>query len=289
MIDAILSQIVNGLVLGFLYVLIAIGLSIIFGLLGIVNFAHGALFALGAYFAVTLYGTFGWPAVVLAPVFVGLVGMAIEVVLVRRLYREDPLVSLILTFALSLFVEAVIRVVWGSAGQPFKPPPFLLGFVEYGPILVTKYRLAVLAVTTVLLLLLWAFLRYTPFGRILRAGGRDAEMVGLLGINLPRVFTGVFGLGTAFAGIAGLLAAPLWSVTPSMAEAAIMPAFVTVTIGGLGSYAGAIVAGLAVGVVTALTIQFWPEASAAAMYTLMAIVLLVRPRGLFGEHWDRFE
>jgi branched-chain amino acid transport system permease protein len=289
MLDIILSQLANGLVLGFIYVLIAVGLSIIFGLLGIVNFAHGSFFALGAYFALTLYSHLGWPAVILAPFVVGAIGMVVEVLLIQRLYGKEPLFGLIMTFAIALLIEAVIRVIWGSSGQPFTPPAFLSGFVEYGPILLTKYRLAVLLVTIALLLLLWAFLQFTPYGRILRAGGRDPEMVSLLGINLQRVFTGVFGLGTFFAGIAGLLAGPLWSVTPTMSEAAIMPAFVTVTIGGLGSYLGAVVAGLAIGVVTALTIQFWPEASAASMYVLMAVVLILRPRGLFGERWERFE
>lgn len=289
MLETILSQVVNGLVLGFLYVLIAVGLSVIFGMLGIVNFAHGAFFSLGAYFAVTLYKSFGWGAVIFAPILVGIVGMIVELLLIRRMYGKDPLVSLIVTFALALFIEALIKLFWGAGGQPFSAPPFLAGFVEYGPILLTKYRLAVLATTIALLIGLWAFLTYTPFGRILRAGSRDAEMVGLLGINLPRVLTGVFGLGCSIAGIAGLLAAPLWTVTPSMAAGAIMPAFVIVTIGGLGSYLGAIIAGLLVGVVTGLTIQFKPEASAAAMYVLMAIILLVRPRGLFGERWERFE
>jgi branched-chain amino acid transport system permease protein len=227
--------------------------------------------------------------VILAPFVVGAIGMVVEVLLIQRLYGKEPLFGLIMTFAIALLIEAVIRVIWGSSGQPFTPPAFLSGFVEYGPILLTKYRLAVLLVTIALLLLLWAFLQFTPYGRILRAGGRDPEMVSLLGINLQRVFTGVFGLGTFFAGIAGLLAGPLWSVTPTMSEAAIMPAFVTVTIGGPGSYLGAVVAGLAIGVVTALTIQFWPEASAASMYVLMAVVLILRPRGLFGERWERFE
>lgn len=289
MMELLLPQIVNGIVLGFLYVLIAVGLSIIFGLLGVVNFAHGAFFALGAYLSLTLYELFGWPAVIFAPVLVGILGMAVEVLLIRRLYGKEPLIGLILTFALGLLIEASIRLIWGAGGHPFSPPPILSGIVEYGPLLVTKYRLAVLVATAALLVGLWAFLQFTPFGRILRAGSRDAEMVGMLGINLPRVLTGVFGLGCFLAGFAGLLAAPLWTVTPSMAAGAIMPAFVIVTIGGLGSYLGAVVAGLMVGVVTALTIQFMPEASAAAMYVLMAAVLLVRPRGLFGERWERFE
>ena len=289
MIDMIAMQAANGLVLGFLYVLIAIGLSIIFGLLGIVNFAHGTFFALGAYFAVTLFDMLGWPGAVLGVLLVGVAGMAVEVLLIRRLYGKDPLVSLITTFALALLIEALIREVWGSGGRPFSPPAFLRGALLWGPVLITKYRLGVLVATVALLAGMWAFLRFTPLGRILRAGSRDAEMVGLLGINLPRVLTFTFGLGCLFAGIAGLLAAPLWTVTPSMGTAAIMPAFVIVTIGGLGSYVGAIIAGLLVGLVTALTVQFDPAASNAAMYVLMALVLLVRPRGLLGERWERFE
>jgi branched-chain amino acid transport system permease protein len=288
MLDAILSQSVNGLVLGFLFVLISIGLSIVFGLLGIVNVAHGAFFALGAYLALTLQRQFGWPAVLLAPIGVGIVGMVVELLLVRRLYGKDPLATLVLTFALSLFIEAVIRQVWGSSAQPLTPPAALQGFLEYGPVLTTTYRAAVLAITVGLLIALWAFLSFTPYGRILRAGSRDPQMVGMLGINLPRVLTGAFGVGCMLAGAAGVLAAPLWSVTPGMAAQAIMPAFVIVTIGGLGSYGGAVVAGLLVGLVTAMTTQFYPAAAGVAMYLLMAVILLVRPRGLFGEHWEHF-
>ena len=289
MLDLILSQVANGLVLGGLYVLIAIGLSIIFGLLGIVNFAHGAFFALGAYFALTLYDIFGWWAVVFAPILVGLLGMAVEHLLIRRLYDKEPLVSLIVTFALALMIEATIRLIWGGIGLPFNPPPLFAGFFIWGPVLITKYRTTVFLVTVLLLIGLWAFMQFTPFGRILRAGSRDPEMVGLLGINLPILLTVVFGLGCAIAGIAGLLAAPLWTIIPSMSAGAIMPAFVVVTIGGLGSFPGAVIAGLLVGVVTTLTIQFWPEASGAVMYVFMALVLLVRPRGLLGERWERFE
>jgi branched-chain amino acid transport system permease protein len=289
MLDMILSQTVNGLILGFLYVLIAVGLSIIFGLLGIVNFAHGAFFALGAYLALVLAREFGWWAALLAPLLTGGIGMVVEVVLIRHLYGKEPLLGLILTFALALLIEAILRMIFGGAPLPFSAPRFLAGFVEYGPILLTKYRLFVLLVTIAALVAFWAFLTYTPFGRIIRAGSRDAEMVGLLGINLPVVFSFVFGIGCLLAGLAGLLAAPLWTVTPSMAASAIMPAFVIVTIGGLGSYAGAIIAGLLVGITIAMTIQFQPEWSGAAMYVLMAAILLVRPRGLFGEKWERFE
>jgi branched-chain amino acid transport system permease protein len=289
MIDAILSQLANGLVLGFLYVLIAVGLSIIFGLLGIVNFAHGAFFALGAYFAITLIGYLGWPGVVLAPFGVAAVGALCEVVLIKRLYREGPLLGLIVTFALALLIEALIRSVWGSMGLPMSPPAFLTGLVEFGPILLTTYRLGLLVITVVLLALLWVFFAFTPYGRILRAGSRDPEMLALLGIDFPKVMTGAFALGCFLAGAAGALAGPLWTVSPAMTSAASMPAFVIVTIGGLGSYKGAIVAGLLVGVVTALSVQFIPGASGVAMYVLMAVILLSRPRGLFGEAWERFE
>jgi branched-chain amino acid transport system permease protein len=289
MLDMILSQAVNGLVLGFLYVLIAVGLSIIFGMLGIVNFAHGSFFALGAYIAYVLNRDFGWGAALLAPLFTAAIGIVVEMVLIRRLYNKEPLLGLILTFALALLIEAILRMLFGGAPVPFAAPKFLSGFVEYGPILITKYRMFVLAVTTLALIAFWAFLAYTPFGRIIRAGSRDPEMVGLLGINLPIVFSGVFGIGCLLAGLAGLLAAPLWTLNPSMASGAIMPAFIIITIGGLGSYAGAIIAGLLVGVTTAMSIQFEPEWSGAAMYVLMAVILLVRPRGLLGEKWERFE
>lgn len=215
--------------------------------------------------------------------------MIAERLLIRRLYDKEPLISLIVTFALALLIEASIRMIYGGIGQPFSPPPLLSGFLIWGPILITKYRFAVLMATAVVLLGLWLFLEKTPFGRILRAGSRDPEMVGLLGINLPRVLTWVFGLGCAISGIAGVLAAPLWTVTPAMATNAIMPAFVVVAIGGLGSFAGAVIAGLLVGVVIALTIQFYPPASGGVMYLFMALMLLLRPRGLLGERWERFE
>ena len=289
MIEAILSQLANGLVLGSLYVMISVGLSIIFGLLGIVNFAHGAFFALGAYISVTLVDRLGWPAVILAPLAVAAFGMLCEVALIRRLYRRDPLISLVVTFGLALSMEAAIRAIWGPVGLPLSAPRFLRGFIEAGPLVLTNYRLAVLAITVCLLGLLWALFAWTPYGRILRAASRDSEMVALLGINVPGVVTGAFGLGCLLAGAAGLLAAPLWGVTPSMGAGALMPTFVIVTIGGLGSYGGAVVAGLLVGVVTTLCVQFAPSASGTAIYVLMAVILIVRPRGLFGERWERFE
>ena len=250
MTELIISQVVNGLVLGFLYVLIAIGLSIIFGMLGVVNFAHGVYFALGAYFALTLQNSVGPWAIVLAPIGVGILGMAIEMTLMRPLYGKEPLLGLFMTFGIALFVEELIRTIWGAAGRPFNPPGFLSGFIVWGPVLVTKYRLFVLVMTIIILALLWLFLHGTRYGRIIRAGSRDPEMVSMLGINLKMVFTAVFGLG---------------------------------------SFGGAVISGLLVGISVALTIQFWPAASTAVMYALMIVVLLIRPRGLLGESWERFE
>ncbi len=289
MMQQILSQLVDGLVLGGLYVLIAVGLSIIFGLLGIVNFAHGSFFALGAFFAVSLADYIGPAGMIVAPILVGIVGIIIERLLIRRLYDKEPLISLVVTFALALMIQALLRLVYGGVGQPFNSPEFLSGIYVWGPVLITKYRFFVFVTTAVILLALWAFLQFTPYGRILRAGARDPEMVGLLGIPMPRVFTLAFGLGCCMAGVAGVLAAPLWVVTPAMSEGAIMPAFVVVVIGGLGSFPGAVIAGLLVGIVSALTIQFVPDAATAMMYLFMALVLLVRPRGLLGERWERFE
>jgi branched-chain amino acid transport system permease protein len=289
MADVILSQLANGLVLGMLYVLIALGLSIIFGLLGIVNFSHGAFVALGAHFALSLQLKFGWAGVLLAPLLTALTGAIVEVALIRRLYGREPLQTLVLTFALAMFMDEAMRLVWGGGGQPFSAPSFLRGVMQYGPFLITTYRFAILIATAAILIGIWCLLVFTSFGRVLRAGSRDPQMVELLGIDLPRYMTAAFAFGSLLAGAAGVMAAPLWTVSPAMGAAAIMPAFVIVTIGGLGSYVGAIIAGLLVGIITALAVQFAPAFSQGAMYALMGIVLLVRPRGLLGERWERFE
>jgi len=238
---------------------------------------------------VMIIGLVGWSGVILAPFGVAIVGVLCEQLVVRRLYSEGPLLSLVVTFAMALLIEAAIRSVWGTMALPMSPPSSLAGIVEIGPILLTNYRLAVLGITVVVLSLLWAFFAFTPYGRILRAGSRDPEMLGWIGIDFPMVRTGAFALGCFLAGAGGVLAGPLWTVTPAMSSAASMPAFVIVTIGGLGSYPGAIMAGLLVGIVTALSVQFAPELSGIAMYVLMAVVLLLRPRGLFGTAWERFE
>ncbi len=289
MIDVLLTQTINGLMLGMIYVLVAVGLSITFGMLGIINFAHGAFFALGAYIGLLFFRTFGWWAIWLAPLVVGGIGMALEKVLISKLYGREPLISLVVTFALGLLIEAILRWVFGPAGQPFATPKFLAGVIEYGPILITKYRFAVLLCSVVIVVGLWLFLTYTSYGHVLQAGSKDPEMVEMLGIDFPLVQTLVFGLGCTLAAAAGVLAAPIWAVIPSMGASAIMPAFVIVAIGGLGSFSGAVVSGLLVGVVTTLTVQFKPEAATAAMYVLMFLVLLFFPRGILGKSWERVE
>lgn len=288
--EALLAQLINGLVLGILYVMLAVGLSLIFGMVGLINFAHGVLFTLGAYLAYTLYSMLGfWPAVAASALLSALFGMAVEYTLLRRLYDRDPLDGFLMTFALALMLEEIVRAVWGPAALTFNVPEGLGGLVVYGPIIQTKYRLVVLAVSALLLLALWFGLERTRLGMIVRAGSRDPIMAQMLGANVRRTFTLVFGTGAALAAVAGAMAAPLWGLHPGLGTSAVMPAFVVVTIGGLGSIRGAIVGGILIGEVVSLSIMFFPPASEAAMYAIMAIILLLRPRGLLGEEWEKFE
>ncbi len=291
MTPAVLTEFVlNGLVLGALYVLMALGLSIIFGMIGVINFAHGALFTLGAYVAFQVKDALGFPAtLVVSPVLVGVLGMLIEATLLRRLYREDPLQGLLLTFGLTMVLEQGIRMVWGLSPKQFDVPPAFGGALSLGALTYSKYRSFILLAVFVLIVALTLFLQKTPVGTIVRAGSRDPMMVRLLGISLKPVLTLVFGLGTAFAAIAGVLSAPLAGVQPAMGVNVGTAAFVVVTIGGLGSFWGAILSGLLVGQVVSLSIYFQPRAAEASMYVLMAVILLLRPRGLMGERWEKFE
>jgi len=280
----------NGLVLGALYVLMALGLSIIFGMIGVINFAHGALFTLGAYAAFQVKDALGFAgALVVAPVLVGLFGMLIEATLLRRLYLQDPLQGLLLTFGLAMVLEQGIRLVWGLSPKAFNMPPAFAGALTLGPLTYSKYRSFILVSVILLIVGLMLFLQKTPIGTIVRAGSRDPMMVRLLGISLTPVLTLVFGLGAAFAAIAGVLSAPLAGVQPAMGVNVGTAAFVVVTIGGLGSFWGAIISGLLVGQVVSLSIYFQPRAAEASMYVLMAVILLVRPRGLMGERWEKFD
>jgi branched-chain amino acid transport system permease protein len=280
----------NGLVLGALYVLMALGLSIIFGMVGVINFAHGALFTLGAYVAYQLRDPLGFGgAIVVAPVLVGILGMLIEATLLRRLYTEDPLQGLLLTFGLAMILEQGIRVVWGRSPKAFDVPMAFAGALHWGPLAYSRYRSFILISVVLMIAGLLLFINKTPVGTIVRAGSRDPMMVRLLGISLRPVLTLVFGLGVALAAVAGVLSAPLAGVQPAMGVNVGTAAFVVVTIGGLGSFWGAIISGLLVGQVVSLTIYFQPRAAEASMYVLMALILLLRPRGLMGERWDKFE
>ncbi len=286
----LLEHLANGIVVAAYYVMLALGLSIIFGMIGVINLAHGAFFALGAYAALVLKGAIGFaPALVISPILVAVLGMAIEALFLRPLYRGDPLLGLLFTFGLAMVMEQIIRIIWGAAGLPFDAPEALRGAVRMGEFAYSRYRLFMLGGAVASILGLWLFLEKTRFGTIIRAGSRDGEMVRLLGIGLKPVFTAVFGIGIALAAVAGVLTAPLAGVHPAMGTDVGTAAFVVVTIGGLGSFWGSVLAGLLVGEIVSLSILLWPPAAQASMYLLMAVVLLVRPRGLLGERWEKFE
>ena len=285
-----LEQVINGLLVGSYYVVLALGLSLIFSLGGVVNLAHGAFYALGAYFAYEVQRLFGFGgALAIAPLGVAAVGILIERLCLRRLYQEDPILGLLFTFGLAMTVEQGIRLVWGATGLPFAIPPALRGQLVLGGFIYSYYRLAVLAVSALTVVGAWLVLTRTPFGMIVRAGTGDPEMVRALGISLSPVLTTVFAAGVAFAGLAGVLSAPLAGVQPAMGTEVVTAAFVIVVIGGLGSFWGVVWAGLLVGVVRGLTVVVYPPAAEASMYALMLLVLLIRPRGLMGERVERLE
>ena len=287
---ALTEYLANGFVMGMLYVLMALGLSLIFGMIGVINFCHGILFTLGAYATVTLKNSLGFgPALIISPMLVGALGMLIEVGFLRRLYRADPSAGLLLTFGLAMVAEQLVRIIWGTSGLPYNIPQVLTGALPLGAFVYPKYRYFILLCAIAIIAGLWWFLEKTPYGMIIRAGSRDGEMVRILGINLRPIFTVVFGLGSALAAIAGVLMAPVAGVQPAMGTDVGTAAFVVVTIGGLGSFWGAVIAGLLVGEVVSLSILFWPPIAQASMYILMAVVLLTRPRGLLGERWEKFE
>ena len=281
---------INGIVLGAIYVLLAIGLSIIFGMIGIVNLTHGILYMLGAYATVTLSPYLGFfPNLVLSPLLVGLFGMAVEAAFLRQLYKGDPALGLLFTFGLAMFLEQVVRATWGTQGIPFQIPQALRGAIAAGPIVYSKYRYFIGLCSILVIAGLWYFLEKTSYGMIIRAGSRDPDMVRVLGISLKPVFTAVFGLGAAMAAISGVLASPLAGVEPAMGTNTGTFAFVVVVIGGLGSFWGSVISGLMVGEVESFCILFWPPMADASKFALMIAVLLLRPRGLLGRRWERFE
>ena len=290
MLIQILEQVLNGLLVGGYYLLIALGLSLIFSLGGLVNLAHGAFYALGAYFAVTLVEIVGFGGVlVISPVLVALVGMVIERLLFRRFYREDPALGLLLTFGLAMVAEQTLRLVFGAAPLPFSIPQPLKGQLLVGDFIYSKYRLIMLAIAAAAVAGLWFLLQRTPFGLVVRAGVQNPDMVAALGISLQPYMTAVVAISVGLAALAGVLLAPITGVHPAMGAEILTASFVVVVIGGLGSFWGVVLAALIVGVVRGLTVFFVPAAAEASMYLLMLLVLLIRPRGLFGERIQRFE
>jgi branched-chain amino acid transport system permease protein len=286
----LLEQVVNGIVLGGYYLLIALGLSLIFSVGGVVNLAHGAFYALGAYFAVTLGRHIGFvPATAISPVLVGLLGILFERFLLRRFYREDPILGLLLTFGLALIAEQAVRMIWGAAPLPATMPAGIRGSVILGDFLFSKYRLLMLAVVIIVLTGIWVLLNKTAFGRVVRAGIQQPDMVAALGIRLQPYMTVIVMLGVGIAALGGAMFAPITIVHPAMGAEIITVAFVVVIIGGLGSFWGVVLSALLVGVVRGVTIHFVPAAGEASMYVLMFLVLLLRPRGLLGESIEKFE
>ena len=287
MIAIVIEQIINGLLVGSYYIVLALGLSMIFSLGGVVNLAHGAFYAVGAYFAYEIqkFAGFGG-AVVLSPICVALLGVAIERAFLQRFYREDPMLGLLFTFGLALTIEQSLRLIWGTTGLPFSIPDGLRGTLLAGDFIYSYYRLTVLGVSVAAVCGCWLLL---AFGMIVRAGTRDPEMVRALGISLRPALAAVFALGVGLAGLAGVMSGPLAGVQPAMGTEILTPTFVVVVIGGLGSFWGVVVAGLLVGVVRGITVLFYPPAAEASMYILMILVLLFRPRGLMGERFEKFE
>jgi len=286
----LLEQVVNGLVLGGYYLLIALGLSLIFSVGGVVNLAHGAFYALGAYGAVEIAKHLGFgPAMVLSPVAVALLGILFERFLLRRFYTADPILSLLVTFGLALVAEQAIRMIWGAAPLPFAMPQAFKGSVVLGDFLFSRYRLFLLAVVALVLTGIWFLIHRTSFGRVVRAGIQRPDMVAALGIRLQPYMTAIVMLGVGMAALGGALFAPISNVHPAMGAEIITVAFVVVVIGGLGSFWGVVIAALLVGVVRGITIHFVPAAGEASMYILMFLVLLFRPRGLLGERIEKFE
>ena len=294
-------HLVNGVSLGLLFALIALGFMLIVGVMETINLAHGSLFALGMYFALFMMapqlGMFpelqawymAFPietryliALILAPIFVGLFGMLLELCM-RRTYGKDPLYGLLLTFGAALVIEEGIRVVWGSSEKQLMLPQAISGAFLLGDLVYSRYRFFAAAFAMVMIFLLWVFLQKTPYGAIIKAGAHDSEMVRALGINLSRLRLFVFGLGVALAAIAGVVMAPIWGIRPHVGVDAVVPAFLIIVLGGVGSLWGAVIAGLMVGMVVGLTGSYASEWSLMSMYLLFIAVVTFRSRGLFGK------
>jgi len=297
----LLPHLLNGLALGLLFALIALGFMLIIGVMEVINLAHGSLFALGAYAALALMTPDGglppamvalfqalplaWryaAALVLAPLAVAIVGMGLELCL-RRTYGRDPLYGLLLTFGAALVIEELIRLAWGPTERFIPMPQGITGGVMLGELIYSKYRMFAALFAIAMIALLWLFLERTPYGAIIKAGAHDSEMVGALGVNLPRLRLFVFGFGSLLAAIAGIVMVPIWGIRPHVGVDAVVPAFVIIVLGGVGSFWGAVIAGLLVGMVVGLTGAFATDWSLISMYMLLILVVTFRARGLLGK------
>jgi branched-chain amino acid transport system permease protein len=283
---ALFGQLLIGLINGSFYALLSLGLAVIFGMLNIINFSHGAQYMMGAFTAYLIlqYSGLGyWPALIIAPIIVGITGIIIERLFLQRLYKLDHLYGLLLTFGLALIFEGVARNYFGSAGLPYTVPESLRGGQNLGFMFLPNYRAWVIAASLVICIGTWFVIERTRLGAYLRAATENPTLVRAFGINVPRMITLTYGFGVALAAFAGVMAAPIYNVSPQMGSELIIVVFAVVVIGGMGSILGAIVTGFGLGVIEGLTKVFFPEASNTVIFVIMAIVLLVRPAGLFGR------
>ena len=284
--QAFMGQLMLGLVNGAFYAMLSLGLAVIFGLLGIVNFAHGALYMLGAFAAWIMLDLFGinyWAALLLAPLIVGILGVVIERVFLKHLYKLDPLYGLLLTFGLSLIAEGIFRELYGVSGQNYDVPELLSGATNLGFMVLPNYRAWVVLVSLGVCLGTWYLIERTRLGAYLRAGTENAPLVQAFGVNVPLMVMLTYGAGAALAALAGVLAAPIIQVNPLMGSNLIIVVFAVVVIGGMGSILGSVITGLGLGIIEGLTRVFYPEASNIVVFVVMVIVLMFRPAGLFGK------
>ena len=283
--ELLLFNAFNGLIQGVFYALMALGLALILSLNSVINMAHGGFLVIGAYLAYTLIPYLGfWGALIVGPILAGVIGLLVERALIRPIYkRADPLYSLLLTFGLALIIEDLVRTIWGPQGRPFEVPDIINSPVSSEYFFVTGYRLFVIGITAAAAIGLYLLLRYTLLGIRIRAGTRDLETTSALGVNIYKLRALNFGFGCLLAGLSGVLAAGVLGLTPPMGDSLIMPSFVAIIVGGVGSLFGAVVGGLIIGLAAGITTTYYPAASEAVIYLMMLIVLVVRPRGLFGE------
>jgi branched-chain amino acid transport system permease protein len=284
--QAFLSQLLLGLVNGSFYAMLSLGLAVIFGLLNVINFAHGALYMMGAFLAwmgLNYFGINYWVMLLVAPLLVGLFGIIIERTMLRWLYKLDHLYGLLLTFGITLMIEGVFRSVYGSSGQPYSTPELLQGATNLGFMILPNYRAWIVVASLLVCFATWFVIEKTKLGAYLRAGTENPKLVEAFGINVPLMVTLTYGFGVALAAFAGVLAAPVIQVSPLMGSNLIIVVFAVVVIGGMGSIMGSILTGLGLGLVEGLTRVFYPELSATVVFIIMAIVLMFRPAGLFGK------